>query len=120
MFVDARVPVRFGRAEDAGPEDAVLVEGDGAPVPGRAVAWFRPGAGGAGAGGAGAHAPGCACCLPRGAAAEALTRLFLDRVRGRVPQFRAVLAAVSGAEGEAAVRDAVASDPLVSGRFRLR
>ena len=67
----------------------------------------------------GAHAPGCACCLPRGAAAEALTRLFLDRVRGTVPQFRAVLAAVSGAEGEAAVRDAVANDPLVSGRFRL-
>ena len=114
MFVDARVPVRFGRAEDAGSEDALLVEGDGAPVPGRAVAWFRPGAGRGGA-----HAPGCACCLPRGAAAEALTRLFLDRVRGKVPQFRAVLAAASTPEGETAVRAALADDPLVSGRFRL-
>lgn len=110
MFVDARIPVRFGRVEDAGPEDALLVEGEGEPVPGRAVAWFRPGAG--------PHAPGCACCAPRGAAAEALTRLFLDRVRGRVPHFRAVVAAVSGAGGEAAVRAAVADDPLVSVRFR--
>lgn len=114
MFVDARIPVRFGRVEDAGPEDALLVEGEGvpegapAPVPDRAVAWFRPGV----------HAPGCACCAPRGAAAEALTRLFLDRVRGKVPPFRAVVAAVSGAEGEAAVRAAVAGDPLVSVRFR--
>lgn len=109
MFVDARVPLRFGRAEEAGPQDALLVEGEGTPVPGRAVAWFRPGA----------HAPGCACCAPRGAAAEALTRLFLDRVRGRVPHFRAVVAVTSSAEGGATVRAALADDPLVSGRFRL-
>ena len=51
MFVDARIPLRFGRVESAGPEDALLVEGEAVPAPGRAMAWFRPGA----------HAPGCAC-----------------------------------------------------------
>lgn len=112
LFMDARVPVRFAAANQAGPEDALLIEGD-APAPaGRVVARFalpeQP-----------AHPIGCACCLPRGPVAEALTKLFLARVRGEVAFFRAVVAQPASAAGEAAIRAALADDPLVSGRFRL-
>lgn len=94
---DARVPLRFGAASDAGPGDAVL---DGA-------GWAAPGA----------HGPGCACCAPRGAAAQALSDLFMRRARGSV-EFRAVLV-VAGDGEQTAVRAALAADPVVSARFRL-
>jgi hypothetical protein len=66
-----------------------------------------------------AHAAGCACCLPRGAVAMALTRLFLARVRGEVGFFTAVAALPASEAGAAAIRDALAQDPLIGGRYRL-
>lgn len=116
LFMDARVPVRFAApdqpGDQAGPEDALLIEGDAPAPPGHAMARFvlpeKP-----------AHPIGCACCLPRGPVAEALTKLFLARVRGEVAFFRAVVALPASAAGAAAIRAALADDPLVSARFRL-
>jgi hypothetical protein len=116
LFLDARLHVGFGTADQAGPETALLIEGD-APAPaGVAVARFvlAPVVAAEAV-----HPTGCACCAPRGPAAEALGRLFLQRARGGA-LFRKVIAVVSGPDGAAAVRAALAEDPLVSARFRLR
>lgn len=112
LFLDARVKLRIGTADMAGPDDALLIEGDG-PAPegivhGRFLSLE-----------AGSHPIGCACCLPRGPVAEALTQLFLQRVRGEVAYFSAVVAAPCSAAGEAAIRAALQEDPMVMARFRL-
>ena len=109
MHLDARVPVVFGEIGDAGPEDALLIAGD-APAP-KAMALARYNVSNSAA-----HQPGCLCCLPRGAAALALGRLFLARSRGEVGFFRRVLVV---AQDPSPVLAALASDPLVSGRFRF-
>ena len=105
--VDARVPVRFGSVADAAEGDAVLIEGD-APAPGCPVVRF----------GTTDHPAGCACCVPRSGAAQALSALFLARAKGETPFFRRVLA-VAGPNGEAAVRAALQADAMVAGCFRL-
>jgi hypothetical protein len=106
---DDRVLVHFA-APSAG--DAVLIEGESAAPAGRPVQCFRLSPGLAG------HAPGCACCVPRGPVAEALSRLFLARARGEVAWFHAVAVHASPA-GQAAVRAALATDQVAAGRFRL-
>ena len=112
LFVDARVPIRFGCVEDAGPHAALLIEGAAEMSELRPLARFvLPAA-------VPAHAAGCVCYAPRGPAADALAGLFLARGRGEVAWFGAVLA-VAGEAGRRAVRDAVASDPRVSAWFRL-
>jgi hypothetical protein len=110
---DDRVPVRFGSGDAAGPDDALLVEGDATVPDGHAVARFRLAPGLIG------HPFGCACCTPRGPVAEALGRLFLARARGEVAFFRSVVALVATPAGEAAVRAALAEDQVSAGRFRL-
>ncbi|MBW4091979.1 MAG: hypothetical protein HIU82_12865 [Proteobacteria bacterium] len=125
LFLDARLQIGFGTADQAGPETALLIEGD-APAPaGVAVARFvlapvvvAPVVVAPVVVAEAVHPAGCACCAPRGPAAEALGRLFLERARGGV-LFREVIAVVRGPAGAAAVRAAVAGDPLVSARFRL-
>jgi hypothetical protein len=107
--LDARIPLVFGRVEDAGPDDAVLMEGDDPVAVAGAVVRIAPAA-------VADHAPGCACCLPRPPVAAALGGLFLARARGEVPFFRRVVAVVAD---DAPIRAAIAGDPLVSGRFRL-
>ena len=98
MFrIDARIPVRFGPAATAGPEEAVLAEGVD----------FASGLVG--------HAPDCSCCVARSGAARALAELFQRRARGEVPFFRGVL--VDG--GEAEVRQALEADPLAAAWFRV-
>lgn len=101
-FVDARVPIVFAPAAEAGPEDAVVEA-----VADAVVEMPVADAG---------HVPGCACCVPRGALAEALGRLFLARARGDVRFFRRVVVVT---DNPAAVAAALAADPFVSGRFRL-
>ena len=100
LMFDARVPVVFGSSRDAQEGDAVLADGladelDGAP----------------------GHDAGCACCLGRTPAAQALGDLFMQRARGDVAFFRRVL--VDGHAAEAAVRAALQSDPVAAARFRL-
>ena len=113
IFLDARVPVRIGSADQAGPDHALLIE-QGAALPAACVpfAQFVVPVGLT-------HPAGCACCVPRGPVAEALTRLFLARVRGETRHFSAVIAVPVSREGEAAIRAALLSDPMVSARFRL-
>lgn len=106
MFIDARVPVVFGTLEDAGPDDALLIEGDAA-VPADRVAVrlsAQP-----------IHAAGCVCCVPRSAAGSALSGLFLARGRGTVAYFKRVVAVTSD---PAAVMAAIETDALASGWFR--
>jgi hypothetical protein len=110
---DDRVPVWFGSDGAAGPDAALLVEGDAVVPAGHVMARFRLGPGLTG------HPFGCACCVPRGPVAEALGRLFLARARGDVPFFRSVVAVVATPVGEAAIRAALARDQVSAGRFRL-
>jgi hypothetical protein len=112
LFMDARIRLRIGAAEDAGSTDALLVEGEIGALGRSAQACFTLPQ-------ATAHPIGCACCLPRGPVAEALSRLFLQRVRGDVPHFAEVIAVPSSAEGEAAIRTALHNDAVVCARFRL-
>lgn len=108
--MDARIPVRFGALETATAATALLVEGKRMVPEGFAVARFELVPTG--------HVFGCACCLPRGAVGQALTRLFQARARGEVGFFREVLALPLGAAGEGAVRAALAEDVFVAARFR--
>jgi hypothetical protein len=108
---DGRIGVRFGAASDAGPDEALLIEGF--VVADRAsVARFTLTAGFA------THPLGCACCAPRGPVAEALGRLFLARARGEVPWFRGVVAVTRSEAGAGAVRAALLADVVTAARFR--
>ncbi len=108
---DARIGVRFGAAGDAGPDDALLIEGD-APADRPAAARFNLPARIA------THPRGCTCCTPRGPVAEALGRLFLARARGNLPWFRSVVAVTRNDAGADAVRAALTSDMVTTARFR--
>lgn len=107
---DMRIPVLFGGSPE--PDDAVLVE-DGQDIPehGYTLRFAL------GAPGTAGHVFGCACCTPRGAAADALARLFRARATGAAPYFGRVLVLASP-QGEAALRDALAADVLTQARYR--
>jgi hypothetical protein len=108
IFVDARIPVTFEAARP-GSGDALLIEGDSAGPDGVPTVRFPAGRAG--------HPIGCACCTPRGPVAKALHVLLLARARGECPAFVRVLVMAS-ASGEAAVRQALAEDVFVAGRYR--
>jgi hypothetical protein len=108
MFTDLRIPVIFGDLSEAGPQDAVLAEG-GALVHAGATAAFQPGTG---------HAPGCACCVPRGEAGRALAWLLHARARNQVPFFTRVIAVVETDAGRADIRSALEADPIASTCFK--
>ncbi len=109
MFIDARVPIVFGAVADAGPDDALLIEGEQPAPEGRIVVRLSET-------GPSAHVTGCVCCVPRSAAGSALAGLFLSRGRGDIAYFRRVIAVV---EDQAAITEAVANDMLASGWFRV-
>jgi hypothetical protein len=110
-FLDARIPVVFATdPSEAAPDDALLLEAD-APAPqGALAARFAAGAD---------HAPACACCTGRSAAARALSDLFLARARGQAPFFKRVCVVSASAEGRDAVMEALTGDVLASGWFRV-
>ena len=101
---DGRVPVVFGARQDAQEGDIVLAGVLDGPPGHDLVA-------------APEHGAGCTCCVARTPAAQALSRLFMQRARGEVAFFRRVL--VEGQALEAAVRAALQSDPGAVARFRL-
>ena len=109
-FLDARIPLVFAQAAEAGPADVVLIEGQGQAAPG--CDWFEPHA-------ATSHPTGCACCLPRNGAGMALARLILARGRGTGVFFTRVIAVVATPEGRADVLAALDQDPIVSCFCRL-
>jgi hypothetical protein len=92
-FIDARIPVVFGAT--AGAKDATLTPN---------ADWAE------------ANPIACACCVSRGPTAHAMDQIFLDRVRGTIPWFDRL---VVDPAAEAAVREALAADSVVSARFRL-
>ncbi len=94
---DGRVPVVAGEAAQAGAGDVVqplLPEGTTT------------------------HAPGCACCRPRAAFAQALGRLFVARARGERAFFTRVVVPCAP-EHDATLAEALAADPLTAARFRF-
>ena len=97
-YLDARVPVVFASLEDAGPLDAILVEGEA----------FH----------AAAHVPGCPCCPPRGAAGRALAALLQDRARGRIPFFTRVISISATESRPGGDRGGVAVGPSGLGMFQ--
>jgi hypothetical protein len=105
---DPRVPVLFAPAVPE-PGDAVLVEGEGDEPEGQAVAYFQLSRSG--------HFLGCPCCAPRGPVVVALFGLFLARAHGDCAFFSRVIVTASPA-GEAAVRQALAEDVFLAGRYR--
>lgn len=107
--LDARIPVLFGSPNDAGPRDALLIEGEGTPARGRD--WFQPDA-------PSAHPLGCPCCLPRNSAGMALTRLMLARGRSTGLFFTRVIAVASSDAGRASIKAALTQDPIASGFYR--
>lgn len=112
---DDRLAVVIGPAELAGPQDALLLEAEAPAAAGaRAGLVVRLPALSAAPGWG--HAPGCACCRPRGAVAGALGRLYLARARGEVAAFARVVAALAD---DTELRAALAEDRLVAGRYRL-
>lgn len=113
---DARIPVRFADAAgQAGPHEALLIEdgaGRAAPSSAQPVIRFHASGGPAALG----HAPGCVCCIGRGAAATALGELFQARARGQVAWFTGVVAIVTD---PAAIATELQSDRLAAARFRV-
>jgi hypothetical protein len=107
---DMRIAVVMGGAPGEG--DAALVE-DGHDMPAAGYALrFALGVGKAG------HVAGCACCMVRGPAADALTALFRARAMGMAPFFGRVVVLASAA-GEAAVAEALEGDVMARARFRV-
>ncbi len=109
MFIDARIPLRFAPLASRTPHEAVLTDTQPPPQPPSATFEPVPST---------THPIDCACCLPRTAAALALAALFRDRATTPGPAFKSVLAAVTPTS-EAAIRAALATDPLASARYRL-
>jgi hypothetical protein len=108
MSEDRRIPVLFGQQPEA--KDAVLAE-DGVAVPAAGyVQRFAPSGP--------AHGVGCACCVARGPAAEALAALFRARAMGMAPYFSRVVVLASPA-GEAALRTALENDAMARARYRV-
>ncbi|WP_198370751.1 hypothetical protein [Roseomonas rosulenta] len=116
--IDARIPVTLlpdaaalPGALAAGRPAALLAEG---AVPRHAAApateIFAPEAA--------QHPAACVCCAGRSAAAQALDRLFQDRVRGRIAWFDRVVVLAATPEGRAELAQALAQDPLTTARFR--
>jgi hypothetical protein len=106
---DMRIPVLFNQDAAAA---AYLLEGDAtAPKGAYAVRFTLPAAGFG-------HAIGCACCTPRGPAANALAELFRARATGAAPFFSQVVVVASPA-GIAAIRAAIEQDVLANARFRI-
>lgn len=113
LFMDARIPVAFGPADIAGDDDALLFD-EPRELSARAMPAERlarqPTA---------PHAADCACCLPRGAIGRQLAALFIARGRGATGFFRRVVVTTADPATQAAVREAVAHDPLACTCFRM-
>lgn len=112
--IDARIPVwllaneeNLALALSRGKPAAVLTGGGEATPDGAVtVTRFEPGTA--------PHAAACACCLGRGAAAQALDRMFQGRARGTVAWFDRVLALDPHGDVATALRE----DSVTAARYR--
>lgn len=62
---------------------------------------------------------GCLCCTVKGDLIDALRRLFLQRVRGDVPEFDRVVIETTGLADPAPIIHTLMADPLIAARYRL-
>ncbi|MDD3445682.1 MAG: GTP-binding protein [Zavarzinia sp.] len=62
---------------------------------------------------------GCLCCTVKGDLIEALRRLFLQRMRGDIPEFDRVVIETTGLADPAPIIHTLMADPLVAARYRL-
>lgn len=62
---------------------------------------------------------GCVCCTVRGDLVDTLKDLFLQRVRGQIPEFDRVIVETTGLADPAPIIHTLMSDPLLAARFRL-
>ena len=62
---------------------------------------------------------GCLCCTVKGDLIDSLRRLFLQRVRGEVPEFERVVIETTGLADPAPIIHTLMADPLVAARYRL-
>lgn len=62
---------------------------------------------------------GCLCCTVRSDLTDTLNRLFLDRVRGTIPEFERVIIETTGLADPAPIIHTMMSHPTVEARYRL-
>ena len=62
---------------------------------------------------------GCLCCTVRGDIVNTLTDLFVNRAKGRVPDFRRAVIETTGLADPAPVLHALISDPIVAERYMI-
>jgi hypothetical protein len=103
--IDARIPVFLASAADTAAKDVAWLMENPNEAP-----WDSRDNG---------HVAGCACCVTRSPVADMLGRLFRARAVGEVPFFTRLGAVPAGPAGEAALRQALDTDGLVSAYFRL-
>lgn len=108
---ESRVPVVFASAAIARPGDAILADHNILHAPGAVL--LTPGAKTMLSG----HSAGCACCA-RSAIARVLAAAYVTRIRAGAPRFLRLVVDLD-AEGQAAVRAAIAADAFVAGRYVL-
>ncbi len=64
-------------------------------------------------------ASGCLCCTVRGDLVRTLKELFLDRVKGAIPDFSRVLIETTGLADPAPILHTLMTEPLIADKFRL-
>lgn len=106
---ESRVRVVFAPASVARAGDAILTDHDIVPPLGVVLIGLDRAAGLAG------HGVACSCCA-RPVLARALAAAYVGRVRSGHPQFARLVVDLPEA-GERAVREAIATDMFVSGRY---
>ncbi len=62
---------------------------------------------------------GCLCCTVRGDLVDTMRRLYMQRVRGEVPQFRRVVIETTGLADPAPILHTLMEDPLLEAYYRL-
>ena len=62
---------------------------------------------------------GCLCCTVRGDLVDTMRRLYMQRVRGEVPQFGRVVIETTGLADPAPILQTLMEDPLLEAYYRL-
>jgi G3E family GTPase len=62
---------------------------------------------------------GCLCCTVRGDLVDTLTRLYLSRQRGEIPEFDRLVIETTGLADPAPILHTLITSPLIEARFRL-
>jgi G3E family GTPase len=62
---------------------------------------------------------GCLCCTVRGDIVDTLTNLFVERVKGKIPNFKRVAIETTGLADPAPILHTLMTDPIVAARYML-